>query len=119
MLLLLLLLSNRCTPLTEAITQLLLSVSDKKTFGIIYVSRTTEKLEGCLMTAWEKLERKFLPRMSETMIKLVCGASRLKIDYKKMKENKIILEMWCVPNAFTIQEKNHFILLCNVMELNG
>ena len=52
-------------------SELLLSVSDEVTFGIIDGARTANLPEGCLMTAWSKLERKFLPRTNATMIKLV------------------------------------------------
>ena len=52
-------------------SELLLSVSDDVTFGIIDGARTANLPEGCLMTAWSKLERKFLPRTNATMIKLV------------------------------------------------
>ena len=46
-------------------------MSDEVTFGIIDGARTMEQLERCLMTAWSKLEWKFLPRTNTTMIKLV------------------------------------------------
>ena len=52
-------------------SELLLLVSDEVTLGIINGARSTELPEGCLMTAWNMIERKFVPKTSATMVKLV------------------------------------------------
>ena len=69
-------------------SELLLSVSDKVTFGLIDGSRTTDQPEGCLMTAWKKLEQHFVPKTNATMVKLVkeFGQRSLK-DKKRTRTN--------------------------------
>jgi hypothetical protein len=52
-------------------SELLLSVSDEVTFGIIDGAWSTDLPEGCLVTAWNKIERKFLPKTNATMVKIM------------------------------------------------
>ena len=64
-------------------SELLLSVSDEVTFGLIDGSRTTDLQEGCLMTTWNKLERKFVPKTNATMVKLVKEFGQMSLKDKK------------------------------------
>ena len=65
-------------------SELLLSVSDEVTFRIIDGARSTDLPEGCLMTAWNKIERKFVPKTNATMVKLVKEFGEMSLaDVKK------------------------------------
>ena len=82
-------------------SELLLSVSDEVTFGLIDGSRTTDLPEGCLMTAWNKLERKFVPKTNATMVKLVKEFGQMSLKDKKKDPDEWITELEYVRARLT------------------
>ena len=61
-------------------SELLLLVSDEVTLRIIDGARTTYLPEGCLMTAWNKMERKYVPKTNATMVKLMKEFGEMSLD---------------------------------------
>ena len=58
-------------PNERGYSELLLSVSDKVTFGIIDGVRTSDLPEGCIMTTWTKIKHNFVSKTNATMVKLM------------------------------------------------
>ena len=74
-------------------SELLLSVSDEVMFRIIDGTRSTDIPEGCLMTAWNKIECKFVPKTNATMVKLVKEFGEMSLADVKKDPDEWITEL--------------------------
>ena len=95
----------------DGLTELILSISDDISFGIVDEAVTKDPPDGDLRLVWERLCNKFEPKNTSKLTEL-----KLKFSTSKLEDDETGPEEWIskLERIINKLKQNHSVVLCNV-----